>query len=116
MKKVFFIAAFILSTIATVFAQVNPNHVYVNGYTKSNGTYVQGHYRTAPNYTINDNFSTYPNVNPYTGKVGTVYPTNFYTPTPSFSNFSPSFYTPAPSFSGYTPGSLNNSYYKSLYK
>lgn len=62
------------------FAQ-NPNHVYVSGYTKSNGTYVAGHYRTAPNTTKNDNFSTYPNVNPYTGKQGTVAPSYNYTNT-----------------------------------
>lgn len=45
--------------------------VWVNGYTKSNGTYVQGHYRTAPNNTVNDNYSTKGNINPYTGKKGT---------------------------------------------
>ena len=46
--------------------------VYVNGYTRKDGTYVQGHYRSAPNNTVSDNFSTYGNVNPYTGKPGTV--------------------------------------------
>jgi hypothetical protein len=45
--------------------------VYVSGYTRSNGTYVSGHYRSSPNHTKSDNFSTYGNVNPYTGKVGT---------------------------------------------
>ncbi len=45
--------------------------VWVNGYTKSNGTYVQSHYRTAPNNTVNDNYSTKGNINPYTGKKGT---------------------------------------------
>jgi hypothetical protein len=44
---------------------------YVNGYRKSNGTYVQGYYRTSANHNVRDNFSTYPNVNPYTGKTGT---------------------------------------------
>ena len=46
--------------------------VYVNGYNTSNGTYVESHYRTAPNSTINDNYSTVGNVNPYTGKAGIV--------------------------------------------
>ena len=50
----------------------NPNHVQVDGYYKSNGTYVEPHTRTAPNSTIRDNFSTSPNLNPYTGKIGTV--------------------------------------------
>src|SRR5690606_10608925 len=45
--------------------------VYVKGYYRSNGTYVQPHYRTAPNHTLNDNWSTVGNVNPYTGIAGT---------------------------------------------
>ncbi len=73
--KNFIALAFALTTFVASICAQNPNHVYVNGYTKSNGTYVQGHYRTAPNTTINDNFSTYPNVNPYTGKQGTITPT-----------------------------------------
>ncbi|MBS1646735.1 MAG: hypothetical protein JST67_05295 [Bacteroidetes bacterium] len=43
---------------------------YVSGYTKSNGTYVQGHRRTVANNTPYDNYSTAPNINPYTGKRG----------------------------------------------
>jgi hypothetical protein len=89
------------------FAQ-NPNHVYVNGYTKSNGTYVEGHYRTAPNRTINDNFSTHPNVNPYTGKQGTISPSSYdsYT-TPSYRYTTPSYTYTTPSYN-YTP---SNTYY-----
>lgn len=45
--------------------------VWVEGYITSSGTYVPGHNRTVPNQTRNDNFSTRPNVNPYTGEVGT---------------------------------------------
>jgi len=67
--------AFTLALFTTAMFAQNSNHVYVNGYTKSNGTYVQGHYRTAANTTINDNFSTHPNVNPYTGVQGTITPT-----------------------------------------
>ena len=44
---------------------------YVNGYYKSNGTYVQPHYRSSPNSTTSDNWSTYGNTNPRTGKSGT---------------------------------------------
>lgn len=47
---------------------------WVNGYTRSNGTYVQGHYRSSPNGTVNDNWSTKGNTNPYTGKAGTKRP------------------------------------------
>jgi hypothetical protein len=50
---------------------VNTNSVYVNGYYRNDGTYVQGHYRTAPNSTRTDNYSYRGNVNPYTRKVGT---------------------------------------------
>jgi len=45
--------------------------VPVRGYIKSNGTYVMPHYQTAPNATKLDNWSSKPNVNPYTGKAGT---------------------------------------------
>jgi hypothetical protein len=50
----------------------NPNHVQVDGYYKSNGTYVEPYVRTAPNSTIDDNFSTSSNLNPYTGSIGTI--------------------------------------------
>lgn len=50
----------------------------VRGYYKSNGTYVEPHYRSAPNGTKSDNFSTYGNVNPYTGKEGTIHIDNNY--------------------------------------
>lgn len=44
---------------------------YVKGHVKKDGTYVQGHYKTDPNGTKNDNYSTKGNKNPYTGKKGT---------------------------------------------
>ena len=44
---------------------------YVKGYYKQNGTYVEPHYRSSPNGTTTDNFSTKGNVNPYTGQEGT---------------------------------------------
>ncbi len=47
---------------------------YVSGYSRSNGTYVEPHYQTNPNARLNDNYSTKGNVNPYTGKAGTVDP------------------------------------------
>lgn len=43
---------------------------YVNGYTRRDGTYVQGHYRSDANSTYNDNYSTRGNYNPYTGEPG----------------------------------------------
>ncbi len=56
------------------FGQTNPVHVKVKGYYKSDGTYVTSHYRTAPNSTNRDNFSTKGNLNPYTGEKGYVQP------------------------------------------
>lgn len=46
--------------------------VWVGGHYRNDGSYVQGHYRTHQNNTISDNYSTVGNVNPYTGKHGTV--------------------------------------------
>ena len=44
---------------------------YVRGYYRSNGTYVEPHYRSSPNSTTSDNWSNYGNVNPHTGETGT---------------------------------------------
>lgn len=86
MKKISLIIALLVSIINFATAQVNKNEIYVQGYTKSNGTHVEGHWRTAPNNTINDNYGTYPNVNPHTGKVGTIRP-DYSMPTyPSYRN------------------------------
>jgi len=45
--------------------------VYVSGHYRSNGTYVQPHYRAAPDGKGFNNWSTKPNINPYTGRMGT---------------------------------------------
>lgn len=74
----------LFSVIMICIAQLGISQTYnrVNGYFRSNGTYVEPYYRTAPNNTILDNWSTYPNVNPFTNRVGTVNPYNYYS-TPS---------------------------------
>ena len=51
--------------------------VKVEGYWKSNGTYVTPHYRSAPNNTRRDNFNYRGNTNPYTGKKGTKSSTSY---------------------------------------
>ena len=48
--------------------------VFVRPYVRQDGTYVQPHFRTAPDHSISNNYSTFPNVNPYTGQQGTVNP------------------------------------------
>lgn len=94
MKKAFLFIVFLFAA-ANSFAQTS---TYVSGYTKSNGTYVQGHYRTAPDATITNNWSTVGNVNPYTGIPGTVSYSSSYSTysSPSYSNYS------APSYSTYS--------------
>ena len=63
--KVFFISlALVFSTYAVA------KDVWVNGYTRSDGTQVRGHYRSAPNNTVRDNYSYRGNRNPYTGNTG----------------------------------------------
>lgn len=44
---------------------------HVSGYTRSNGTYVAPHYRSDRDSSFNNNWSTAPNTNPYTGERGT---------------------------------------------
>lgn len=55
--------------------------VHVQGYTRRDGTYVQPHYRSSPNGSTLDNYSTRGNVNPYTGQVGTRDPSALSNPT-----------------------------------
>lgn len=63
--------------------------VHVRGYYRSSGTYVQPHYRSNPDGNFNNNWSTSPNVNPYTGSVGTrhtqSYSSGYSWRTPSYS-------------------------------
>lgn len=68
MKKFIIVLAFLFLAAAA------HADVYVQGYTRSNGTYVQPHYRSSPNSTTSDNWSTKGNVNPYTGQYGTKSP------------------------------------------
>jgi len=47
------------------------NSVPVRSHVRKDGTFVNSHHRTSPNSTIKDNWTTSPNINPYTGKQGT---------------------------------------------
>lgn len=47
---------------------------YVSGYTRSDGTYVQPHYRSSPDSSKWNNYSTKGNTNPYTGQRGSQSP------------------------------------------
>jgi hypothetical protein len=46
---------------------------WVNGYTRSDGTYVSGYSRSDANSTVQDNYSYKGNNNPSTGETGTNY-------------------------------------------
>jgi hypothetical protein len=48
---------------------------YVRGHYRSNGTYVAPYYRSERDSSYNNNWSVYPNVNPYTGRQGSRSPT-----------------------------------------
>jgi hypothetical protein len=60
---------------------------YVSGYTRSNGTYVSGHYRSCPDSTVTNNYTFSGNTNPYTGTTGT----NRYYSSPSSPYYNPSY-------------------------
>lgn len=65
----------LLALLLTLFAvPALAGDVFVNGYFRSNGTYVQPYHRTSPNNTLLDNYSTKGNINPWTGKAGSVDP------------------------------------------
>ena len=71
MKK-FAVAILALLALAPIPASADES---VRGYTRKDGTYVEPHMRSNPNRSYNDNWSTNPNVNPYTGERGTRAPT-----------------------------------------
>ena len=73
-----FLAVLVIATCTTSFADE-----FVRGHVRRDGTYVQPHYRSSPNRSTLDNYSTQGNVNPYTGERGTTDP--FRLPTPHYS-------------------------------
>lgn len=83
-----FALATILAFTGTAMADV-----YVQGYYRNDGTYVQPHYRSSPDNSRNNNWSVYPNVNPYTGQRGTLRP-SYIQPAPA-----PLYIQPSPSLS-----------------
>jgi hypothetical protein len=96
LRVILLLAVGLLAFEADVLAQTNPVLIYVPGYTKADGTYVYGYFKTKPNKTTGDNFSTKPNVNPYTLKPGSVQPGDKPLQAPTASYSTPT-YSPAPS-------------------
>lgn len=70
MKKTLILAAVSLCIVSSHASAATS----VKGYVKKDGTYVAPHYQSKANSTRVDNYSSAPNVNPYTGKKGTVDP------------------------------------------
>jgi hypothetical protein len=56
-----------LSALAVTYADAA---VHVRGYFRKDGTYVAPHYRSSPDSSVLNNWSTKGNINPYTGEVG----------------------------------------------
>lgn len=76
MKNIF-LGLVAISLTATAFF-VSPSSVdaatRVKSYYNKSGTFVQSHFRSNSNFSKFDNYSTKGNINPYTGKNGTVNP------------------------------------------
>ena len=93
---------------ATIGGQEAMAQVYVRGYVRSDGTYVAPHFRSNPDGNFYNNWSTYPNINPYTGQMGTrVTP-----PHSSYAPYTPS-YSPRLTFPSYRLPNLSPSYGRS---
>ena len=68
-----------LAFLASFLFQMPAFAGHVNGYVRSDGTYVQGYERSNPNSTVRDNYDYKGNTNPYTGATGD----NYYRNSPS---------------------------------
>ncbi len=88
----------ILVVLAIVCGLVVPADaaVRVRGYYRSNGTYVRPHYRSNSDGNFWNNWSTYPNLNPYTGARGTrrtpSYSSTYSWRMPSYGRSTPSYW------------------------
>lgn len=60
----------LLSFFFLIISSTSFSDEYVNGYYKKDGTFVQGYFKSSPNKTNVDNYSTQGNLNPYTGIEG----------------------------------------------
>jgi len=70
-KKIIAIFLAIMFVFSGFFYFADARTIRVKGYTKKSRTYVMPHYKTSPDRTRINNYSTKGNYNPYTGKKGT---------------------------------------------
>ena len=81
----------IVVTAGSLFAaQQATADVYVRGHYRPSGTYVRPHYRSSPDRSFYNNWSTYPNVNPYTSSIGTRRTPSYYRSYKSYRPYSSS--------------------------
>jgi len=66
LRKVVLAGIFSLTVASPALAET-----FVDGHFRSDGTYVQPHWRSNPDGNFSNNWSTQGNVNPYTGQWGT---------------------------------------------
>lgn len=78
MVRLLLAASLLIGTATGASAQTR-----VDGYYRNNGTYVAPHNRSAPDSSYNNNWNVKPNLNPYTGNMGTHKPTWNNQPPPS---------------------------------
>lgn len=106
MKKVLIFLFFVLVT-NLMFGQV-----YVKGYTKKNGTYVEPYYRSSPDHNPYNNYSYPGNTNPYTGKTATgnpdTYLDNYYNKNKTIGSYSST--SPVSSYSSTYDGNPSHLY------
>lgn len=73
------LAVMVVAVSVVLFSSVaQAQSVRVRGYYRSNGTYIMPHWRSAPDHSVWNNWSTQGNINPYTGVLGTRSPWDIY--------------------------------------
>ena len=117
LKKVVLAPLLALSFVLPAVTLTVNADVYVSGYTRKDGTYVQSHYRSSPDGNPYNNWSYPGNTNPYTGVTAggnsDTYLRNYYNNTSS--QVSPNTYTSTYTYpsTSYTPS--YSSVYESVY-
>ncbi len=72
--KILLALAAVAAVIAPTFAQGTGSSYsssFVSGYTKKDGSYTQGHFRSTKDSAFSNNWTTKGNINPFTGSAGT---------------------------------------------
>lgn len=77
---------------------------YVRGYFRSNGTYISGYWRTCPDAYRWNNYSSWGNYNPYTGRYGSRYDDSFNYGYRPYSYYDSYYYRRSQSYSYYDWG------------